>query len=267
MDFSEKRELGRTGLLVGPLGMSAAYDPPAGALEEAFERGCNYFYWGAVRRGGMKTAIKNLCGRGRRDEMVIAIQSFSRWPWPTEASFHRALKALGIERADVLLFGWFNSEPGKRMLDLGRKLKEKGLVRSLGITGHNRKLFPELAKKRDIDVFHVRYNAVHPGAEQDVFPLLPEGPDRPGVVAFTALCWGHLLNPKKTRPLAPATAPDCYRFCMSQPGVDVCMTGPANAAQVAESLRALDLGPLSGEEMARMRELGKHLYGKVGRIW
>ena len=47
MAFAEKRILGRTGLRVGPLGVAASFGAPASAFEEAYERGCNYFYWGS----------------------------------------------------------------------------------------------------------------------------------------------------------------------------------------------------------------------------
>ncbi len=53
MNFLEPTILGRTGLKVRRLGMGSSYGAPAAAYEEAFERGCNYFYWGALRRGGM----------------------------------------------------------------------------------------------------------------------------------------------------------------------------------------------------------------------
>jgi hypothetical protein len=43
--------LGRTGLKVGRMVISAAYGVPAKAIEEAFEHQANYFYWGALRRG------------------------------------------------------------------------------------------------------------------------------------------------------------------------------------------------------------------------
>jgi hypothetical protein len=36
--------LGKTGLKVGRLGVSAGYGAPAEAFEDAFEKGCNYFY-------------------------------------------------------------------------------------------------------------------------------------------------------------------------------------------------------------------------------
>ena len=61
----EARELGRTGLMVGPLGMAASYGAPAEAFEEAFDRGCNYFYLGGGRRkAGMIQAIRRLCRKG-----------------------------------------------------------------------------------------------------------------------------------------------------------------------------------------------------------
>ena len=127
----------------------------------------------------------------------------------------------------------------------------------------SRALFPGLAKDgAPIDVFHVRYNAVNRGADQDVFPHLPEE-DRPGMVAFTATRWGHLLQAKRMPDgEKPATAPDCYRFALTQPGIDVCLMGPRSAEEVEENLTVLDKGPLDEAELERMRRIGDHIYGK-----
>jgi aryl-alcohol dehydrogenase-like predicted oxidoreductase len=43
------------------------------------------------------------------------------------------------------------------------------------------------------------------------------------------------------------------------------MTGPGNASEMRESLAALELGPLSDEEMARMRRLGDYIHAKYKR--
>jgi hypothetical protein len=56
---------------------------------------------------------------------------------------------------------------------------------------------------------------------------------------------------------------DAYRFVLSNPDFNVCMTGPGNAAEMDEALAALDEGPLSPEENERVRRLGKHLYGQA----
>jgi len=142
------------------------------------------------------------------------------------------------------------------------RLKEKGLVRFIGLSGHKRDLFPELRREGLFDVFHIRYSAVNSGAEVDAFPGL-SGDDRPGVVAFTATAWGRLLSGRKMPAGdSPLRAADCYRFALSHPGVDVCMMGARSTDQVRENLRALDLGPLGADEMSRVRRIGDHVYGK-----
>ena len=83
------------------------------------------------------------------------------------------------------------------------------------------------------------------------------------MVSFTATRWGRLLNPRKMPPgQPPATAVDCYRFVLSNPAVDVCMTGPRNRAQMEENLKVLELGPMNDTELERMRRIGDHVHGK-----
>jgi aryl-alcohol dehydrogenase-like predicted oxidoreductase len=123
MVFAEKRMLGRTELRVGPLGVASSYGAPAAAFEEAFDRGCNYFYWGSMRKSGMREAIRNICGQGRRDDLVIVIQSYSRSAILMKVFFEDALKALSLDHADVLLLGWHNKVPAQRILDKAVAMK------------------------------------------------------------------------------------------------------------------------------------------------
>ena len=57
------------------------------------------------------------------------------------------------------------------------------------------------------------------------------------------------------------TAADCYRFVLSHPDVDLCMTGPASIAELDEDARAIELGPLSNDEMERIRRIGDYVHG------
>jgi aryl-alcohol dehydrogenase-like predicted oxidoreductase len=259
MDFNSQRVLGRTGLKVGRLGVGSSYGAPAEAFEEAFERGCNYFYWGSWRRTGMCQAIKNICRKGKRDELIVVIQSYSRSAFLLEVFYRRALKLLALDHADVLLLGWYKKKPPQRILDKANAMKKKGMFRFLALSSHNRRLFPELAKKDIFDIFHIRYSAAHRRAESEAFPYL-EGENWPDIVSYTATRWGQLLQEKNMPPgeSAPA-ASDCYRFILSHPAVDVCMTGPKNLQQMREALRTLDLGPLGGDELERMRKIGDHI--------
>ena len=261
MDFNSQRVLGRTGLRVGRLGVGSSYGAPAEAFEEAFERGCNYFYWGSSRKTGMCQAIKNICQKGKRDELIVVIQSYSRSAFLLEVFYRRALKLLALDHADVLLLGWYRKKPPQRILDKANAMKNKGMFRFLALSSHNRRLFPELAKENIFDIFHIRYSAVHRGAESETFPYL-EGNNSPDIVSYTATRWGQLLQEKNMPPSESApTASDCYRFVLSHPAVDVCMTGPKNLQQMREALRTLDLGPFGGDELERMRKIGDHIRG------
>lgn len=262
--FVKKRILGRTGLKVGRLGISSSFGASAAAFEEAFEKGCNYFTWGTFIKGrsaAMAEAIKNILRQGKRDELVLAMLSYAHNNTLTAFSLRRGLKKLGTDYADVLLLGYFSKRPPQRLLDGAIKLKETGLVRYLGLTSHNRSLFPELAKEGIFDLFHVRYNAAHPGAERDVFPYLPQD-NKPGIVSFTATAWGKLLKSSKA-PAGeqPLCASDCYRFVLSNPSVDVCMMGARNISQMRENLEILQQNPLTAEEMKRIRSIGSYVHG------
>ena len=260
MDFNAPRVLGRTGYKVGPLGVASSYGAPAGACEEAFERGCNYFYWGFKRNSGMEQAIRNISGRGDRDKLVIALHSYSRWAFYLEYSVKKALKALKTDRIEVLLLGWYKNRPSAGVIDRALSLKEKGLIGSVAVSGHNRKLFPVLAGDNAYGLFHIRYNAAHRGAEKETFPYLT-GENRPGVVTYTATRWGHLLSAKKMPSGEnPPLASHCYRFVLTNPAVDVCLCGPRDRTQMKEALTTLDLGPLDEEEMELMKKIGDHVH-------
>ena len=51
----------------------------------------------------------------------------------------------------------------------------------------------ELAGESILDLLMIRYNAAHPGAEEEIFPYLARR--RPAVVAYTATAWRKLLRP------------------------------------------------------------------------
>jgi aryl-alcohol dehydrogenase-like predicted oxidoreductase len=248
------RTLGRTGLEVGRMGIAASYGVPAAAVERAFEHGINYLYWGTFRRKAFGDAIRNL--KPRRDRFALVVQSYTRVAGLLGWSVERALRKLGLDYADVLLLGLWNKPVSAAVLDAARAARERGLVRHLALSSHNRTLIAQLAAGIDYDVLHFRYNAAHPGAERDIFPELP-AQNRPGMVAYTATSRGQLLDPRKL----PAgervpTAADCYRFALTRSEVDVCMSGPKTAEQMEAALEALRRGPMDEEELAWMRRVG-----------
>jgi len=49
---------------------------------------------------------------------------------------------------------------------------------------------------------------------------------------------------------------------LGRPEVDVCMTNPANGAEMDQALEALRLPPMSEEELAWMQRVGRAVSGK-----
>jgi aryl-alcohol dehydrogenase-like predicted oxidoreductase len=257
----EKVPFGATGMRVTPLGLAAGYGVRARDVERAVERGINYLYWGSYRHPEFAEAVRNL-GPSRRKDLVLVVQSYTRVPGLMRLSLERALRKLRTDYTDLLLLGWWNEPPPRNILDAALALKEAGKARGILISCHHRPTFASYIDDPAYDGIMVRYNAAHPGAEREVFPHLARR--RPGVVSYTATRWGTLLDPKLIPPGERAPrASDCYRFVLGNPSVDVCLTGPANAAQLDEAMQALDRGPLSAEEMEWMRRVGDHVHART----
>jgi predicted aldo/keto reductase-like oxidoreductase len=252
--------------MVSRIGLSSGFGLPTAAIERAFhEYSVNYLYLSFPKRGHMVQAIRNLAPRHRDGMRIVLVK------WPSLGGFRfdsfvdSWLRKLQIEQLDLLLLGSRRKAPGPRLADRVRRLRDSGKVRFVGMSSHDRPLFGRIARgqvQAPLDFFQIRYNAVHTGAEQDIFPHLPQE-NRPGIVIFTATCWGKLLKPRLMpageRPLSAA---DCYRFVLSHPDVNVCVTGPATAEQMEDNLKALDAGPLDPAAMARIRRIGNHIYQK-----
>ena len=58
------------------LGIASSYGVPSGAVEQAFDRGVNYFYWGSLRRNPFGDGLRALAPR--RDRFLLVTQSYSR---------------------------------------------------------------------------------------------------------------------------------------------------------------------------------------------
>lgn len=261
--FNDHTTLGRTGLNVSRLGIASGSGSPSDAVEKAFhEYNINYFFWSTPRNPKFSKGLQNLA-RSHREEIVIVLQSYDRTGLLTSRALNKGLKKLNIDYADVLCLGWFSYFP-RRVVEKAINLKEQGKLNYIALSGHNRQLFGELAENPDcpVDIFMSRYNAVHRGAEKDIFPYLAEKRnDRPGITTYTTTCWRKLLNPKKMPDgETPVQPEDCYRFALSNPYVDICLSAPSSIKQMDENAKALIHGPLSDEEMKRIKKIGDYIH-------
>lgn len=257
-----RRVLGATGRDVGPIGLGSSYGLSGRDVERAFERGVDFFLWGSIRKDDFGRGLRQVA-RKDRTRATIAIQTYARAAWTMPGSVERALRALDTDCVDILCLAWWNGLPPARIVEQAVALRDAGKVRHLMISCHDRPSFARFVDDGRYGALMVRYNAAHPGAEREVFPhVAAAGPreGRPGVVAFAATRWGTLLQPRFT-PTGERTptAGDCYRFALSNPAVDVCLSGPRSGAELDEALASVERGPLDEAEMAWIRRVGAYV--------
>lgn len=260
MDFHH-RVLPRLGKSAYRLGISTTYGIDAAGFEYALDRGVNYVFWANLRAGKLRPVLKTALARDREKYIVATGALMGFYGGGVRSGCESMLRDLGTDYLDVFQLFWLGVTSAYTEATAAElvKLKEEGKIRAIGVSIHDRERAGRMAEDSVMDLFMLRYNAAHPGAEHDVFPHLERR--HPAVVAYTATAWRKLLKAPRGWTGPAMNAGDCYRFCLSNPHVDVCLTGPADRAQLDANLAAMEKGPLSAEEDAWMRAYGKAVHG------
>lgn len=221
-----RRQLGRTGLEVSPLGIGGGSGIASEDLFYAFEHGINYFFFSSdlhhCTYQKSVQALKMLCGRASsvREQVVLATVSYVNNPKKVLSILVDQFSELDVDYIDVFHWGWVSEEDDvlplikmakilkgpcshtkfirqmqmlaegrtEQALAINEELLKRGLVRHVGASFHSRSL--ARAWMRNLDVLMLRYNIAHLGAEQDVAPFLYGEKSRdPGMVVFNV---GHI---------------------------------------------------------------------------
>lgn len=249
------------------MGIAGNYGLQSSDILWAAEQGANYWVWGASFdrvTDGIKEVIS-----GNREKHVVAMLGWGFFGLQIRRSVEKALRTLQTDYLDVFKLGWLGrtSRYSRGTVETLLDLKREGKIRAIGTSIHDRKRAGRLALDSEIDLFMIRYNAKHPGAEEDIFPNLSKR--NPAVVSYTALAWGQLTRflkgidmpswpGKELADVPPLTPELCYRFVLSNPHVHVVLTGPKNRDQLRQNFRALQKGMLSQPELDWIR-----LYGRL----
>jgi aryl-alcohol dehydrogenase-like predicted oxidoreductase len=253
------REVPRFGRPLFRLGLSGSFGLDEAACREALER-MQYVFW-TPRMKGLTPALRDALARDRSRYVVATGPLLGFFPGALRTTVENARRILGTDVIDVFQLFWLG-----KMSALTRgvqaemaALRDEGKVRWLCASIHDRPRAGRLATDSILDALMIRYNAVHTGAEQEIFPYLAAR--RPALVSYTATAWRKLLAAPKGWAGRVPTAGDCYRFVLSSPHVDVALTGPRTVGQLRENLAAVGRGPLSAEEDAWMRAIGRAVRG------
>lgn len=253
------------------MGIAGTYGIDSADIRWAADHGANYWVWGRGF-GKVTDGIREVI-ESDRENHVVAMLGWGFFGCQVRRSVENALRQLGTDYLDVFKLGWLGraSIYSKGIIDTLLKLKQERRILSIGVSIHDRKKAGRLALNSEIDLLMIRYNAKHPGAEQDIFPHLSKR--NPAVVSYTALAWGQLIRPLKEivmppwpgresfngPPLSPQL---CYRFVLTNPHVHVVLTGPQNRDQLGKNMDAIKQGPLEPNEMNWIRQYGQLVKSK-----
>jgi aryl-alcohol dehydrogenase-like predicted oxidoreductase len=258
----KKRILGNTGIEVTPFAIGGGYLASPTVLNRAFDAGINTYFYAPFFPTYLPMAawLRSRFPKKRDKHILCTASYFWKLPGALDRTVHRHLKWLRAEYIDIFFLGWMKHTNHERAFDTLLELKEKKVIRHIGISVHTRSLAPEVMVKFPVEVVMTRYNIAHRGAERDIFPHVKNE----GVVAFNALKHGKALGkPKgwKESDGAPATAGEAYRFVLSNDTVQICLAGPMKTAHVDELVSAMKEGPLEKKRMEELRKIGDALHG------
>lgn len=219
---------------ISALGLSGHYLLPEQGFAMGIEAGVNLFFW----EPNYETLTRFSSGirPSVRDQLHFITGTFAADPAAVRADAERALRRLKRDRIDLFLLFWVRdwSRLTPETLHELEQLKEAGKIGMFGLSTHNRPLAVQ-AMDRGWCPIMVRHSAAHRGAETQILPqAVATGTS---VIAFNCTCYGRLLRPALDSPAA--TAADCLRYSLSQPGITACLTAPATLPQLQENLSVL----------------------------
>ncbi len=254
-----RRRLGRTGLSITPFGLSGARTLEASDFSMARERGVNLFFWEPPHRELTRFL------RTRRDpDRVVVTGTYHADAPSIERDLARARAALRTERIEVLLAFWTRSMARlDEVQPILTRLRDSGAVGAIGISTHDRAL-AVAAAERGFDVVMIRHSAAHRGAESAVFPACAALDV--GVLTFTNLCYGRMLHRTRAPLSSPATAVDCYRYSLAQPGVHGCIAAPRRHRELVEDLAVVDDPTIGEDRQGELRVHGNEVYAEA-KAW
>jgi aryl-alcohol dehydrogenase-like predicted oxidoreductase len=283
------RVLGRTGAKVTILGLGTApvgQSKPgvaqgAAVFRAAMEAGINY-----VDTAHIYDDAEDYLGEvvpAYRDRIFLVTKSIPQSDDPRAAAqqmqtqFEQSLRRMKTSHVDLLHVHSIGDKtpemimaPGGPM-DFVRKMKEKGLTRFIGITGHNHvPRFAELINTGLVDAVMVALNFVD--YHQYLFEeqTLPAARRHGTGILAMKVYGGHCKSPSGYKQRGPSMMPpellsQAMRYSLGIEGVASAVIGPYTVGEVEQNVAwAKAYTPFSPDEMAALRAKGKALVGDWG---
>jgi predicted aldo/keto reductase-like oxidoreductase len=194
-----------------------------------------------------------------------------------QAQFEQSLRRLKTDHVDLLhIHSVGDRSPGLVLapggpMDFVKKMKDKGLARFAGVTGHNHvPRFAEIIDSGEVDVVMVALNFVdyHQYAfEEQILPVARR--HGTGILAMKVF-GGHSKGPSGYSKQGPSMMalpllPQSMAYSLGIEGVASAVIGPYTVEEARQNAAwARAYSPLSRDEFMALREKGKSLAAEWG---
>lgn len=227
----------------------------------AFDLGINFFFvsgdlhWPLYET--LRVGIARLLERGGgiRDDIVVAVVSYVGRAQLMRTPYREALEAIpSLKRVDVCVAGaaYKDDLAGQRTQLIEHRTSSYLGCRAIGVSYHDRRAAIADHNDGSVDIGFVRYNALHPGAREDVFPFLTDSATLLfGFKAADAWIPGDQLARQGLPHDCWRPQPtDHYRFALTRPELDGLLCAPQTASELRSLVDAMDRGPLDERTQA-----------------
>lgn len=300
------RTLGRTGLRVSEIGLGGEWfngltaEESTAIIDAARANGINYidiFMPQAPTRDHLGIAL-----HGRRDRFIIqghlctvyedGQYTRTRDIAKTKRSFADLLERLHTDYIDVGMIHYIDSEADFRtvfegpVLAYAKELKDKGIIRHIGMSSHNPHIALKAVESGWIDVLMFSINPAYDmeAADTNIYDLMEfKGMDTGGLVVDEArqklysacealgvaitvmkpLGAGTLLKAESSPFGVAMTVPQCIQYCLDRNGVKVVIVGCHTVEEVLEAVKYYDI-PAEERRYAHIFSAGNtiHMTGR-----
>ena len=258
-----KQPLGNTGFDVsiyslggqGALEVPGTFDKSVAIINRALDLGVNYIDTAAYYGSGSSELYIGEVMKTRRDEVFLATKSHDYTYDGTMRLIEESLRRLNTDYLDLYQHHYMVQERYDRLLKKNsarhafEKLKEDGVIRHIGVTGHSARILSDAIEHYDYDCVLVPLNAAGSILQDseyiDRFFRLT-GQKNMGVIAMKVFGGGGLIG----RGLTPK---QLLYYTMSQP-VSTTIVGISQMAHLEENVRnAKQFKPLTDEELMDLK--------------
>ena len=252
-----KTVLGRTGLTVTRLGVGGAYCESAEVYRRAIDAGINYIDTARAYRDGEDEKVIGTAIKGQRDKLIIAPKTHERDAISARKDLETSLRTLSVDYIDIYQLHHLNTQDGRvkalapgGAMEMAQKAREEGLVRFIGVTGHDWFQVQEAVATGLFDTVLCWYNCAMKIPERTVFPAADKHDT--GVVIMNASRNDRLFD------ASDAPSPEeFYRYVLSHQSVNVTIMGLRDIERFHRVAKALS----EQETLTSQAKTGLETYG------